>query len=218
MPLAIFDFDGTLCATHEAITWALQRTFEDRGELAPDAAAIWKMIAAGIGVDESIRRLSPRALETEEINRWVARYRAIYDSDDSASRTRLFDGILELIERLSERRIPIVVVSNKGESAVRAAVERFGLARYLPLLVCDAPGLPRKPAPAVFDSRIRPLFPNVQRRDVWMVGDTRVDIAFARNIGARACWVAWGYGDPDECRALAPEAIAAHPGEVLGLF
>ena len=43
---------------------------------------------------------------------------------------------------------------------------------------------------------------------------TDVDIRYARHIGATACWAAYGYGDPDECRLLHPEFIAASPNEI----
>jgi phosphoglycolate phosphatase len=220
MGLAIFDFDGTLCATHEAITFCMRRTFADFGEPVPEAAAVYQTISAGIGLAESIRllRRSGRESSVEETARWVAHYRTIYNSGEGEARTHLFHGVAELFAGLSAQRIPMAIVSNKGLVAVRAAVDRFGLSHYVPLLVCDAPDVPRKPDPRLFTMRIKHEFPLIQPGNVWVVGDTKVDIEFARNIGARACWVSWGYGIADECRALAPDAIAVQPRDVARLF
>jgi phosphoglycolate phosphatase len=49
---------------------------------------------------------------------------------------------------------------------------------------------------------------------VLVAGDTDRDILYARRIGATACWAAYGYGDPDECRLLHPEFIAMSPSEI----
>lgn len=220
MRLAIFDFDGTLCATHEAITYCMQRTFAEFGEPIPEPAAVYTTISAGIGLDDSIRRLSQTGLELGqgEITAWVTQYRAIYNSGEGQARTYLFEGVTELFERLSAQQIPTVIVSNKGSVAVRAAVDRFGLSKHLALLVCDAPNLPRKPDPDLFKKLIEPAFPSIRGEDIWVVGDTKVDITFARNIGARSCWVSWGYGDASECRALSPHVVADHPTDVAKLF
>jgi hypothetical protein len=53
---------------------------------------------------------------------------------------------------------------------VRAALDRFGLSHHVPLLVCDAPDVPRKPHPRVFTMRIKHEFPLIQTGNVWIVG------------------------------------------------
>ena len=152
------------------------------------------------------------------MSRWVAQYRAIYNSGEGEARTYLFDGVSEVFEYLRSQRVATAIVSNKGLVAVRAAIERFGLSQHVPLLVCDAPDVPRKPDPKLFTTLIEPAFPSIQTGNVWVVGDTKVDIAFARNIGARSCWVSWGYGDASECRSLSPDVVATHPRDVAELF
>jgi phosphoglycolate phosphatase len=216
----IFDFDGTLCATHEGITHCMQRTFATFDEPAPSTDEILKTIRAGIGLEETLRVLNSSLGQggTNVITEWVRTYRTIYNSGEGQSRTFLFDGVIEAFEEVVRSGSSVVIVSNKGEVAVASALHRFGLAPYVSVTVCDRPNTPKKPDPDLFKLRIAPSFPEVCIDDILVVGDTKVDILFARNIGARCCWAAYGYGEPGECIALKPDLIVQTPREMMLLL
>jgi phosphoglycolate phosphatase len=220
MRLAIFDFDGTLCATRDAIVYCMQRTFAAFGEAIPDTGILAGIISTGIGLPESIQRLrgAQRRAGLDETEKWVECYRSIYDGGEGAARTYLFDGIADLFRRLSENGVATVVVSNKGLRAVRAALDRFGLSCHVSQLVCDAPGNRRKPDAKLFHTYVVPRFPLIPIDDTWVIGDTGVDLLFGRNIGAHCCWCTWGYGNPEECLSLNPDMVAAEPGEIAKLL
>jgi phosphoglycolate phosphatase len=65
-----------------------------------------------------------------------------------------------------------------------------------------------KPDPHSYFQRIVPVLGTAACEHVLVAGDTDLDILYARRIGATACWAAYGYGNPDECRLLHPEFIA----------
>jgi phosphoglycolate phosphatase len=73
----------------------------------------------------------------------------------------------------------------------------------------DEPGIPKKPDPVLFNEHIFPRYANVDRERILMVGDTDVDIQFARNSGIASCWVRYGYGDAKKCERLMPEYQAS---------
>ena len=54
-----------------------------------------------------------------------------------------------------------------------------------------------------------------------MVGDTEIDIQFAKASGISCCWASYGYGDKARCRKLEPEyridSIAELPALILRL-
>jgi len=54
-----------------------------------------------------------------------------------------------------------------------------------------------------------PLLAKPAAEEVLVVGDTEWDLFFARNGGLKSCWGAYGYGDPEECRALRPHYVIA---------
>ena len=54
-------------------------------------------------------------------------------------------------------------------------------------------------------------------RNCWMIGDSTMDLATARNSGARAVAVAWGYHPPDVLAAHGPDFMAATPEHLLSM-
>jgi phosphoglycolate phosphatase len=46
------------------------------------------------------------------------------------------------------------------------------------------------------------------------VGDSRVDVDAARNAGAAAWWVPYGYHGGQSVEAMAPDRVFAHLGQV----
>jgi phosphoglycolate phosphatase len=213
--LVLIDFDGTLCSTREAIVHCMQRTFASFGRLVPSRAEIEQIVSEGIGLVESLYALDPTLgiLGTSELDEWIARYRSLYDGVPGDERTFAYDGAVRLLEALARRDITAVVVTNKAPTAVRRALRRLGLDRHLAGVVATAPGVRGKPHRDLFDRFIAPSFPAVD--ELLVFGDTLADLCFARNIGARCCWAAYGYGDARVCRAIAPDWIAEEPMALL---
>lgn len=205
--LFIFDFDGTLCATHEAICYCLEQTHRHYGVPVPPLADMLRAIGAGISLADTLLRFNP-TLDADGPGgpeEWVKTYREIYNSGEGQSRTVLFDGAIDMLQALSDSGATIVVVSNKGEKAVHAALEHFGIGPYVSLAVCDTNGVEKKPKPDSFHKLIRPRLGHISLEQTLVIGDTTADILYARNIGASSCWAAHGYGAPDECAALTPD-------------
>jgi phosphoglycolate phosphatase len=75
---------------------------------------------------------------------------------------------------------------------------------FFELILGDNGQIILKPNPAAFHSIIKPLFPELDNSQVLMVGDTAVDLLFAKNAGIDVCWAAYGYGDRAQCLALEP--------------
>jgi phosphoglycolate phosphatase len=214
--LVIMDFDGTLCATHEAIAKCLSVTFEGFGTPAPAYRVIADTIALGIDLRETITSLNP-ILSENDVEEWIRSYRHLYNSGLGQGGTYLFPGVYDTLSALKESGCKIVIVSNKGEVAIQAALMEFGIASLVDLLVGDRPGLPGKPDAACYREVINPALPNIIPARTLVIGDTAADIRFARNIGAAACWAAYGYGDQALCRALRPEFEIARLTELCAL-
>lgn len=202
----IFDFDGTLCDTHEAILHCTERAFAAHGEAVPERAANEAAMRAGGAMGHSVLRLAPHlAAEPERIAAIVATYRAIYDEGEGLALTRLFPGAAAMLDTLAARGFAFAIVSNKGESSVHASLEHFGLTGRFAPVIGDRAGFARKPAPDAFHAAIVPHFAVSGIGRLVMVGDAAPDLGFARAIGAEAVWAEYGFGDRAACEALAPD-------------
>ena len=198
--IVLIDYDGTIAATRLAIVECLTQALAAAGVPDPSLDAIEAVIASGVPIQAAFASFAPR----DSVENCVRIYRERYPETDLRM-TTIFDGARETIETLAAFGVPLVILSNKGSVAVKAALERFDLAKNIRAVIAGEPGQPSKPDPKVFDERVAPLFPGCRKASFLMVGDTASDLAFARAVKIRSCWASYGYGDPDDCRALAPD-------------
>ena len=213
----IFDFDGTLFDTRYAIAATLRQTLQSRGAVVPDDDRIWATIRLGITLEETFESLLQESAP-DRVKEWVIAYREIYNGGLGVENSSPFPGIPELMRELSERGSVIVICSNKGRQAVELALSHFGMSAVATMIVAADGPEPTKPDPASFFGRIRPAIGDDASSRPLVIGDTDADIRYARAIGADACWVAYGYGDPALCRPLFPEFQASVPGDLHSLL
>jgi len=200
----VFDFDGTLCDTHAAITACLHATFEADLGVALDPAAIRASIASGSTLDQTITGLAPRPLPDERLAELKQGYRARY-AESAPRLARLYAGVEEALRVLHESDVPALVVSNKGSAAIHQSLSLAGVDGWVLQVTGDQPGLPKKPDVALFAQVVQPVRPDLAPAEMVMVGDTETDIDFARRAGMQMAWAAYGYGRRDACRALRPD-------------
>ncbi|KAL4887474.1 haloacid dehalogenase-like hydrolase [Aspergillus karnatakaensis] len=215
--LVIFDFDGTLFDSFEAIATSVRLTFE---ALTPDVAAaadeLYRLIAVGAPPEITFKALQPNGAATENFDEtvWVNKYRELY-AVHGQPLTKPYTGAKEVLIALHERNIPIAIISNKSVAAVKTALEKTGLNGLVPdSLIIGEPMFEgkRKPDPAGYTDILLPRLKEEygeeilsREGEVLMVGDTITDILFARNIGSPVCWCRFGQGNKEECEKLKPE-------------
>jgi phosphoglycolate phosphatase len=200
--LIIFDFDGTLFATHDAILFAIQAAYEQLGKSLPEYSLADQTIRAGLGMENSLRLLNPESSD-EEIKQLNQTYETIY-AQVGAEKSHPFPGVYSLLKTLKSAGLVLTIVSNKAVAAIHAALKHFRLNTFISIVVGDTPTLRKKPDPMAYNEFIQPQFPLIKTQEILMVGDTPADLGFAHAIGADSCWVKYGYGDPTRCRALNP--------------
>ncbi|ALJ01130.1 HAD family hydrolase [Rufibacter tibetensis] len=208
-PVIIFDFDGTLCATEDAILYTFKKAFEEKNITPPSPEKIKQAIGTGANLAELLPILHPPLQEKQdeaELQEWVNHYRHLYDTDGGRL-TTLFPGAENLIAHLKEQGITCVVISNKGQRAIEDALDRFQLRQHFDLILGDNPEVPfkKKPDPMAYEKVIKPRYPQFASSQILMVGDTDADLLFANNAGLTSCWAAYGYGAKESCNAANPK-------------
>jgi phosphoglycolate phosphatase len=210
----IIDFDGTLFDTRRAISATLYETFAAYNLPHPSQERVEAIIGRGITLEETLTRLMPQGAPAAQLNDWVLTYRRIYNSGTGIRASTPFPGSRAALAQLHAAGTPVVIVSNKGEASVHDILTHFGMHDFVGLVIAAHDASPTKPDPRSYFERIAPVLGPAACEHVLVAGDTDLDILYARRVGATACWAAYGYGDPDECRLLQPEFIAASPNEI----
>jgi phosphoglycolate phosphatase len=199
--LVIFDYDGTLCATHDAVSYSIRSAFVACGVRIPSEKQITEVIRAGCSLSDAVQRLHPERdlIDADLLDRLVARYRHSYANGGSAL-ARVYDDAYGTFQSLHRSGTSIVVMSNKGEMALKQSLRDSELLGFVSLVIGDSTGgMPGKPDPAAYHAVIKPSFPTALSSETIIVGDTQADLLFARNTAIDSCWAVYGYGDPAKC-------------------
>jgi phosphoglycolate phosphatase len=211
--LAVFDCDGTLVDSGHTIFVALRRTLEDRGLAVPPPEVCRRVI--GLSLVEAIAGLVPdlspelHVALAEEYKRNFIAMRAAGQVEEP-----LFDGVLELLDRLEGDGWLLAVATGKSDRGLRHCLDLHGIhARFISLQTADRH--PSKPHPSMVLQAMADAGAAPQATIV--VGDTSFDMGMAAAAGARGIGAAWGYHDAEELIAAGALAVAEQPLDVLAL-
>ncbi|HEX5135908.1 MAG TPA: HAD family hydrolase [Planctomycetota bacterium] len=205
---AVFDFDGTLVDTREPILLGLKHALAARGRTAPPDAEILRNV--GFGLHEVLARLIGPATP-EEIEGIAAAYRARFD-EVAPGRTRLFDGMREVLEGLKGAGVRLAIATNRGRQSLEPMLEEHGLTRVFDLWLSAACVPFPKPHPLMLERALRTL--GVAYDRALMVGDTTVDVQMGRAAGVDTCAVTYGAHTEDELRREGPTHVARRVAEI----
>ena len=81
----------------------------------------------------------------------------------------------------------------------------------------DEQGQARKPDARVFTERIVKRFDRARPERTLVVGDTEVDLLFAKNAGLMSCWAEYGYGCPTRCGEVGFDFRIATFSDIAGV-
>ena len=212
--LIIFDFDGTLAITHPAIISCAIKTFQTFNIKPPTEEQIQSVI--GVPLAEAFTIFHP-AIATEEIPQWIETYRLFYQTE-GLLKINLFSGVKQVIHAASSEGLNLVIVSVKHTKFLNLALKELKINSYFDLVIGDYGQTPIKPDSSVFYSAIQPIYPDIQSNEVLVVGDSHVDLLFAKNAGLDVCWAAYGYGDRAKCLALNPTFVVNDISELISII
>ena len=193
----LFDYDGTLCDTQQAIVKSMQALFQFHQHTIPSIEAIMDLVGSGNSIQETLLAL---AVKESLIPQWVNIYRDLYAQHEYL--VHLFEGTHQTLAYLHANNHRLILVSNKGRAAVDASLKAFHLQGFFDLIIAEEFDLAKKPSPQVLTERILPVFPDAIAEHCVVVGDTAADLQFAKNIGASSCFAAFGFGNTLVCTAI----------------
>jgi phosphoglycolate phosphatase len=188
----IFDLDGTLVDSLPGIAAALNHALEDLGLPTHSEKAVAGFV--GDGVDNLVRRALGTDLARHQ-DQVLRRFKDHYPQDWKTG-THPYPGMMDLLEELSKKGVPMAVLSNKPHPYTVEIVEAIFPANLFETILGHLPGKPRKPDPTTALEIVNEwkLIPG----EVAYVGDSTVDLATAQAAGLIPLIFSWGYGTPDD--------------------
>lgn len=209
----IFDLDGTLIDSLADIAESINRMLDDRGYPRCRPEDFKQMV--GDGMEKLVERALPEAVREESlILICVEEYRAHYDQLWQ-EQTRPYEGIMEMLAALKARGVKLGVISNKAHRFTVPMTEHFFGRTVFDHILGQRAEVPRKPAPDGAHEMASVL--GVEVTKCAYVGDSGIDMAFAKNAGMLGIGVSWGFRSVAELREHGADLIVDSPSELLAL-
>ena len=208
----IFDLDGTLLNTLQDLCNSTNAALAQFGYPIRTLDEVRRFVGNGV------KLLMLRALGVEKpedcdnFEEVFAAFRAHYvlHSNDN---TCAYPGVPELLHKLNVAGVPMAIVSNKLDAAVKQLNDiYFKDDISVAIGENESAGVKKKPAPDTVYAALREL--GVSAENAVYVGDSEVDIATAKNAGIPCISVTWGFRDRDWLIAHGAEILCDTPQAV----
>ena len=187
--IAIFDLDGTLLDTLQDLSISTNFALTAFGYPTRKTDEIRRFV--GNGIERLIAQAVPEQTSAENCRQVLALFKEHY-SVHCEDHTAPYDGIMQLLDNLIAKGIPIAVVSNKIDSAVKVLCEKY-FGNRISVAIGEREGVRRKPYP---DSVFEVLsYMRISPSDAVYIGDSEVDIQTAKNAATDVIAVTWGFRD-----------------------
>lgn len=210
--LILFDIDGTLVDTGGAgarsWSWAFERLFGrpvDIGRYSKSG------MTDPVIARETFEQVMGREPTGTELARLMATYQAVLpDFVASSEGYRVLAGARELLERLSEQGLLLGLTTGGLEPAAHAKLGRGGLNHFFLVGGYGSDSENRVALTRVAIERgERLLGESLGAEEVFVVGDTPLDIAAAKGAGVVSVGVASGRYGVEELQAAGPDHVLA---------
>jgi phosphoglycolate phosphatase len=208
----IFDLDGTLLNTLDDLTDSVNFALGEMGCPLHTADEVRMMV--GNSVIYLIEQALPKGTDKESFDRCLATFEAHYKTN-MRNKTAPYDGIMQMLDKLSTAGYKLAVVSNKPDVFTKQLVsELFG--QYISIAIGRSDDMPRKPAPDTVWYALDLL--QSRRGNAVYVGDSEVDVLTAKNSGMPCIGCLWGFRDRETLESAGAEYIISSPDELEKLI
>ncbi|MEQ1649372.1 MAG: HAD-IA family hydrolase [Hyphomicrobiaceae bacterium] len=212
--LVIFDCDGTLIDSQNAIVSAMTHAFASQNLPAPPRRRTLSVV--GLSLPEAIAILTPQhSLETQAalIDGFRAGSKLIRGRGESEV---LYPGISALVSMLaSHDDVHLGIATGKSHRGVLRLFEQQNW-HELFATIQTADNNPSKPHPQMIMSAMQET--GVDPAQTVMIGDSSFDMAMARAARVKAIGVTWGYHTTDALNSAGAHAIAETSADLLTLL
>jgi phosphoglycolate phosphatase len=198
----LFDLDGTLVDSAQDVFDALTAAYARCSVSSPINKPVNKK-AMGPPLEEMIKNLTPE-LRRETVDKVALEFRSIYDNHDF-HHTHLYEGVSELLARLSKKQKRLFLVTNKRTVPTKKILSKLKLDPFYDVITPDALDRQRLNKTEMIQVLLSKWA--LRLHETIMVGDSGSDINAAHNSGIKAIGMRNGYGDEEDLIRSQPDYL-----------
>lgn len=184
--IILFDLDGTLIDSTEAILESFHHSFDVHGYPKQHNEHIKALI--GYPLDIMYKELG---VEEKSIPKYVSTYKEHY-KEISTQKTELLKNAKEAVE-LASKFATLGIVTTKTGLYSKILMEHFKIMHHFNVLIGREDVENPKPHAEPIIKALEKL--DTENREIWMIGDTKLDLIAAKNADVNSIGVLSGYDD-----------------------
>ena len=173
----LFDLDGTLVDSSEAIIKAVAKALESKG-LTCNRARVGRMIGLPL---ENIFGVLALNLSEQEIWQLVHEYRKYYMAHHLEN-TTIHPSAQMVLRKLKAKGFKLGIITTKYREPVMDVLSHFGIAELFDVVVTGYEVIKHKPAPDIVLEAAKRL--RVDPKQCVVVGDSPLDVQAGKQAGA----------------------------------
>lgn len=204
--LAVFDLDGTLADTLEDLADSVNYGLIKLGY------PIHHVDKYNNFVGNGVMKLCERALpegKAESLPELYSIFNTFY-TNHCLDKTREYSGITDLLRILSQNGVALAVATNKPQYFCERIVKKlFPYISFIKVLgSCEE--RPKKPSPEI----IAEITGDRKYSEIYMIGDSAVDVETAKNSGIKSIGCLWGFRTEEELTKAGANYIVSIPSDI----
>jgi len=185
----LFDLDGTLIDSTEAIVSSFQDSFEYFGNTPPKKDEITKLIGYPLEI-----MYSSLGVDEKKVSDFVTVYKKYY-RQRSKPMTQLLPNATKAIE-LASSFATLGIVTTKTGLYSKELLKYMNIMQYFEVIIGREDVTNPKPHPEPILKALKLL--NADKSKSWMIGDTTMDLEAAKYANIQSIALSCGYGNKQE--------------------
>ncbi len=210
----LFDLDGTLLDTLEDLGNSVNRVLAEK-EFPTHDLDLYRYFVGDGALMLITRALPKQKRKNDVIQACVDAFQQDY-SQNWKVKTRLYDGISEMLDELVTRNLKLAVLSNKPHKFTKQSVDKLLSNWRFEIVLGQRDAVPRKPSPEGALEIAEHL--SIKPENILYLGDSAVDMQTALAAGMFPAGVLWGFRSMKELQDAGAKALIERPLEVLSLL
>lgn len=199
----LFDYDGTIIDSTDAVRKAFNLIAEKYGmKKAKNKEDFGKLYDKNLYIG-----LMKKGLEADRAKDFVLEWRK--PLFNSYNKIKIFNGIKNVIEKLSKNNEIYVITSNVSD-IIEDSIKNLGIKGIKEVLGGD-----KEKSKTIKIENIKKKYPGLE---VYYIGDTKGDVLEAKEANVNSIAVSWGLHSRNKLEKAKPDFIVDRPEELLKII